>query len=39
MEGPAGLIAFVDHILSLDAEVFASKEWRYSEWIKSRSTL
>ena len=31
------LMKFVDHLLGLDAETFAEKEWKYSEWARSRN--
>ena len=36
MEGQDGLLAFVDYLLSMDAETFAGQEWRYSEWLHER---
>ena len=30
------LMEFIDHLLSLDAETFAEKEWKYNEWAQSK---
>ena len=30
------LMEFVDHLMGLDAHKFAEREWKYSEWARSR---
>merc|ERR1711879_688060 len=32
-----GLMVLVQNLLEMDPELFSSKEWRYSEWVKENS--
>ena len=34
-----GLMVLVQNLLEMDPELFSSKEWRYSEWLKDNSLL
>ena len=38
MEGPKSLMVFVEHLLAMSSEEYASQEWKYSEWASTLST-
>jgi len=38
MEGPKSLMVFVEHLLAMSPEEYASQEWKYSEWASTLST-
>ena len=38
MEGPKSLMVFVEYLLAMNPEQYASQEWKYSEWASTLST-